>query len=203
LFYRSRERILHSVQKLEPPGESNRESCASVRPSARQLARRVLFAFLVTFIVSRVAVLLIMARKIPDFYLHLGGTHIHHLNYGIILLAAVGGYLLFKPPTNLRLVSVLYGVGLGLTFDECGMWLHLGGSYWQRASWDAVGVIAALLGLFVYGPALAQYRPRHWIVAALVLIAAAGFFYLLAKSLQYAHRIIGPRLERIEITAPQ
>ena len=191
------------MQTLERPIESSRESRASARPPARQLARRVLFAFLVTFIVSRVAVLLIMSRKIPDFYLHLGGTHIHHLNYGIILLAAVGSYLLFKPPANLRLVSVLYGIGLGLTFDECGMWMHLGGSYWQRASWDAVAVIAAMLGLFVYGPALAQYRPRHWIVAALVLVVAAGFFYLLTKSLQHAHRVIGPRLERIEVTAPQ
>lgn len=188
---------------MEPQTESRRENPAFARPTARQLARRVLFAFLVTFIVSRVAVLLIMARKIPDFFLHLGGTHIHHLNYGIVLLAAVGSYLLFKPPANLRFVSVLYGVGLGLTFDEFGMWLNLGGSYWQRASWDAVAVIAAMLGLFAYGPALAQYRPRHWLVATLVLLVAAGFFYLLTKSLQHAHRVIGPRLERIETAAPQ
>jgi hypothetical protein len=34
---------------------------------------------------------------------------------------------------------------MALTFDEFGMWLHLGGSYWQRASFDAVIV---LLGVF-------------------------------------------------------
>jgi hypothetical protein len=34
---------------------------------------------------------------------------------------------------------------MALTFDEFGMWLHLGGSYWQRASIDASIVVAALL----------------------------------------------------------
>jgi len=33
---------------------------------------------------------------------------------------------------------LLYGLAMGLTFDEFGMWLNLGGSYWQRASFDAV-----------------------------------------------------------------
>ena len=40
-----------------------------------------------------------------------------------------------------------YGVAMALTFDEFGMWLHLGGSYWQRASVDAIIVVAAVLGL--------------------------------------------------------
>ena len=75
---------------MAPQTKSLRGRPASELPTTRQLARRVLFAFLVTFMVSRVAVFLIMARKVPDFYLHLGGTHVHHLNYGIFLLAAVG-----------------------------------------------------------------------------------------------------------------
>jgi hypothetical protein len=40
-----------------------------------------------------------------------------------------------------------YGVAMALTFDEFGMWLHLGGSYWQRASVDAVIIVAAVLAL--------------------------------------------------------
>ena len=32
----------------------------------------------------------------PDLYLFLGQTHIHHLNYGIFLLSGVGAYLLLK-----------------------------------------------------------------------------------------------------------
>ena len=96
---------------------------------------------------------LIMARRIPDLYLHLGGNHIHHLNYGIFLLVAVGGFLLFRDPTGraLKISAVAYGIGLALTFDEFGMWVRLDGStYWQRASVDAVGVLAALLGLLAY-----------------------------------------------------
>ena len=45
----------------------------------RQSARRVLIAFLVTFLAARLLALLIMARKIPDLFLYLGGTAVHHL----------------------------------------------------------------------------------------------------------------------------
>ena len=169
----------------------------------RQTARRILVAFLVTFIAARLLALIIMARKIPDLFLYLGGTHVHHLNYGIFLLAAVGGYLLWKPAPNRRLACLLYGVGMGLTFDEFGMWLHLGGSYWQRASWDAVAVIAAGLGLLAYGPALARYRPRHWVTATLILAFILTFFYSLARSLQHAERVMIPKLERIEQQGPR
>jgi hypothetical protein len=41
---------------------------------------------------------------------------------------------------------------MGLTFDEFWMWMRLGGSDWQRASLDAVGVLAALFGLMAYAP---------------------------------------------------
>ena len=37
-----------------------------------------------------------------------------------------------------------YGVAMGLTFDEFGMWLHRGGGYWQRASFDAIIVLLAV-----------------------------------------------------------
>jgi len=53
----------------------------------------------------------------------------HHLNYGIFLLAAVGGYSVFRRPIGraAEITALLYGVAMGLTFDEFGMWLHLGG----------------------------------------------------------------------------
>jgi cytochrome bd-type quinol oxidase subunit 2 len=88
------------------------------------LARVVLIAFLLTFIAARVVVFLIMSRRIPDLYLRLGGTHVHHLNHGIFLLAAVGAYLLFFRPEGRRqsIAALVYGIGLALTFDEFGMW---------------------------------------------------------------------------------
>ena len=49
----------------------------------RHLARLTFLSFLLTFIASRSLVILIMSRKLPDLFLHLGGTHVHHLNYEI------------------------------------------------------------------------------------------------------------------------
>ena len=58
----------------------------------RRTVRLILYVFLLTFIVAQVVVFLIMDRLISDLYFHVGGTHIHHLNYGIFLLSGVGKY---------------------------------------------------------------------------------------------------------------
>ena len=170
---------------------------------SRRLARPVLVSFLFTFMAARVLVFLIVARRIPDLYLHLGGTHIHHLNYGIFLLSGVGAYLLFAAPDERRLrrAATIYGVGLGLTFDEFGLWLHLGGSYWQRASFDAVVVIAALLGLVVVAPALRHFRPHHWATAAALAVALITFGVMLVDSFEYADRLL-IRIQIIEQSQP-
>jgi len=60
---------------------------------------------------------------------------------------------------------VTYGIGLGLTFDEFGLWLHLGGDYWQRASYDAVIVLATVLALASFAPPVQQWLPRKRVQA--------------------------------------
>jgi hypothetical protein len=169
------------------------------------LGRIVLAAFTLTFISARIVVLLIMLHQIPDLYLYIGQTHFHHLNYGIFLLAGVCGYLLFKRPQGriLKMTAVAYGIGMALTFDEFGMWIHLGGSYWQRASWDAIVVIGACFGLIAFAASLKRLRPHHWLTGIAILLAAIIFFFLLVKSFRYADKIIQPRLEKIESTAPK
>src|SRR5713226_5146541 len=124
----------------------------------RHLARLTFVAFLLTFIASRTLVILIMARKMPDLFLHLGGTHVHHLNYGIFLLSAVAGVLLFAPLNQAQrsFCALIYVVSMALTFDEFGMWLHLGGSYWQRASFDGVIVVLGLFGVIAFAPRLGR-----------------------------------------------
>jgi hypothetical protein len=170
------------------------------RPRVRHLARWALSAFVITFIVARILVYLIMAGQVPDLYMHVGGTHIHHLNYGIFLLSAIGAYLLFYRPTGGRATAaaVAYGIGLGLTFDEFGMWLHLGGGYWQRASFDAIVVVAGLLGLIAEAPRLRQFRPVHWRAAVTLALAVAVFAALLVQSFKYADRFILPRLRQLD-----
>jgi hypothetical protein len=183
-----------------------RQSDLSTRPlpeSVRSRARLVFFVFVLTFIASRVLVFLIMARRIPDVFVHLGGTHLHHLNYGIFLVCGVSGYLLFAHPRgrSITVAAVLYAVGLALTCDEFGMWLHLGGSYWQRSSFDAVTVVATILGLLAFSPRRGSWRGKHWLAAASVAAAALIFFVLLAESRRFVERE-GPRLEQIEHEGP-
>jgi len=193
--------------QTDPVGQSGTASPdfprVPVCPGSHVVARHILVPFILTFISSRVLVFLIVARRIPDLYLHLGGTHVHHLNYGIFLLSAVGGYLLLvRPNTRIRRgVAAVYGVGLALTFDEFGLWFHLGGSYWQRASFDAVVVIAGLLGLVVVAPAWHHFRRHHWATAALVVVAVTIFGVALVDSFDYADQLL-LRIQIIEQSQP-
>jgi len=173
--------------------------------SAKHLARIMFCVFLLTFICARAAVFLIMARKIPDLFLYVGDTHVHHLNYGIFLLSIVGCYMLLTGPAGraLEVCAVMYAFGLALTFDEFGMWLHLGGTYWQRASFDAVTVVAALLGFISVAPDFRRMRLRHWFWFAVSSLMAGGFFILLANSFNYAERVWIPKWEQIEAAGPK
>src|SRR6202161_3082230 len=138
-----------------------------------QLARPALFSFILTFIASRTVVFLIMSHRMPNLYFFLRGTHVHHLNYGIFLLAAVGGYLLFtaRGAAGLRFAAMAYGMGMALTFDEFGMWLHLGGSYWERARGDGLLVVAAMLCFIAFASAIRSFESRH--VKACIALAVA------------------------------
>ena len=175
------------------------------RTGKTHLARIILFVFLLTFMLARIAVFLIMSRRIPDLYLYMGGTHVHHLNYGIFLLAGLGAFLLFNQPEgrSLKGAAVVYAIGMALTFDEFGMWVRLGGGYWQRASLDAVGVLAALFGLIAYAPSLKKFRPHHWWSAVLLVLLGTVFFVMLNESFQHARKVVGPKLHEMESKAPR
>lgn len=170
----------------------------------RHLLRVILVIFILTFIAVRILVFLIMARILPDLFLVLGGTHVHHLNYGIFLLAIVGGYLSIIRPSGkaLDVTVIIYAIGLSLTFDEFGMWLHLGGSYWQRASFDAVTVLAALLALAAFAPSPRDFRQRHFWIAFVVFAVSISFFFMLADSFRHAKEFVGSKLRQLEINAP-
>ncbi len=167
------------------------------------MARRALFGFLVTFIAARIVVLLIMTRQMPNLYLFLHGTHVHHLNYGIFLLAGVGAYLLFcsRGTLQLRHAAVAYGAAMALTFDEFGMWLHLGGSYWQRASIDAVIVVAAALGFVAFAAKLRSFEARHVRASIIILVAVIAFAGVLYKASERIGQLAGPRLEALEASS--
>jgi len=175
------------------------------RAQVRPLARVVFTTFLLTFIAARLLVILIMGRMIPDLFLHMGQTHVHHLNYGIFLLCTVAGILLFYQVSERERwwCAAAYGFSLALTFDEFGMWLHLGGGYWQRASFDAVIVVASLFGMIAFGPPIQRLRAHHWITAVIAILATILFYVMLFKSLSYVGKKVGPRFEELEEQGPQ
>jgi hypothetical protein len=85
-----------------------------------------------------------------------GGTHIHHLVWGILLLLSMGYIGLAEDIGSpwLELVAIAFGIGMGLTLDEFALWLNLADVYWQqkgRQSIDAVVVTTALLVIALLG----------------------------------------------------
>ena len=146
-----------------------------------------------------------MTRRLPDLFFHLGGTHVHHLNYGIFLLSTIGGVLLFVNLNQAQrgFCALVYGAGMALTFDEFGMWLHLGGSYWQRASFDAVIVLLGVFGLLAFLPQWHRLRAHHYVVGGLTLVSVLSFYLLLVRSLTHADDRLIPRLIEIEESGPR
>ncbi len=173
------------------------------RATPNRLARRALFSFLLTFIISRATVFLIMSGTVPNMYFFLSGTHVHHLNYGIFLLAAVAGYAIFRRPIGRAadITALVYGIALGLTFDEFGMWLHLGGSYWQRASVDAVIVVAALIGLVGFLRSLERFEARHFRASICLGVVLVGFVIVLYWSGNHLGNLVGPALRDLELSS--
>jgi len=105
----------------------------------------------------RVIVHLIRAGIGPFHNVSAGGTHVHHLVWGILLLL-VGGYLAQLEADDSRrlrfLVTLLFGIGAALTLDEFALWFFLADVYWDRqgrASVDVAIGFFALLSLGVWG----------------------------------------------------
>lgn len=85
-----------------------------------------------------------------------GGTHIHHLVWGILLLLSMGylGISFNLESPWIELVAIGFGIGMGLTLDEFALWLNLQDVYWSekgRQSIDAVIVTTCLLVIALLG----------------------------------------------------
>jgi hypothetical protein len=112
-------------------------------------------SFLLTFAFIRTSAHMIRAQvKWWPGNVQVGGTHIHHLVWGILLLLICGYIAVAIAPQSpwREVVAVLFGVGTGLTLDEFALWLNLKDVYWSkegRASIDAVVITAAISGLLL------------------------------------------------------
>jgi len=128
--------------------------------TGRTAALWVLIGFLVTFVVTRAVTRRIRARReqaeqegaAGDGVLrdvHIGGVHVHHQVWGILLVLGAG--LLefrFRPGSpGVELLAVAFGAGAALALDEFALWVHLDDVYWGqdgRKSIDAVLVAGAI-----------------------------------------------------------
>jgi hypothetical protein len=115
-------------------------------------------SFLVTFGLVRGITSMIRAGIGPFHNVSAGGTHIHHLVWGILLLILVGYVWLLEFGVGsswvASLTAIAFGVGAALTLDEFALWLNLSDVYWQRQgreSIDAVLIFGGLLSSGVWG----------------------------------------------------
>ncbi len=124
-------------------------------------------AFFVTFGGTRAITHAIRAGKGPFHNIGgEGGTHIHHMTFGIIANLLVGylwvmqvGTQQHPSPRVSRVTSFLFGAGAALTLDEFALWLNLEDDYWTakgRESIDAVLLFGALLSIGALGGGVLQ-----------------------------------------------
>lgn len=145
------------------------------RPHRRLFLASV--SFFITFLAVRLLVASITHHVGPFGYVEMGGRHIHHLVWGILLLLISGYGTLAEFGTGSSALSILvsrllalsYGIGAALTLDEFALWLNLDPmAYWSkqgRESIDAVVLFGALLAMGTWGAPLFrrldQLEKRH------------------------------------------
>lgn len=161
----------------------------------------VLIGFLVTFTVTRSITRRIRAKKaeakpqtgeeggLKDVYI--GGVHIHHQVWGILLVLITG--LLefrFNPDSPwMEVLGALFGAGAALTLDEFALWFHLDDVYWSKdgqKSIDAILIGGALgMVLLIQGSPIGSERgdstPGAYTAVVVLHLATAGICFLKGK----------------------
>jgi hypothetical protein len=114
-------------------------------------------AFLITFGFIRTSAHMIKAQVSwwPG-NVTVGGTHIHHLVWGIVTIMITGyvGVTIAPPSPWHEIIAVFFGIGMGLALDEFALWLNLKDVYWSqqgRKSIDAVIIAATITGIILVG----------------------------------------------------
>ena len=125
-----------------------------------------LVTFILTFFVTRTSVRMIRHRAEtgrPTRWwqprnVHIGGVHIHHVTFGVVLVMLSGLTLVTLSidgqEPEFTLAAIVFGIGAALVLDEYALILHLSDVYWEedgRTSVDAVFAAVAVAGLLMMG----------------------------------------------------
>lgn len=119
----------------------------------------IAFSFLLTFIGAR-----LLSHFFPQiFFEPAPGLHVHHFTYGFFILA-VAAYLalIHTGPKAKYLISLLTGFGLGLAFDEFGMWLRLRDDDLARWNYDGFNIMIGFFFLVLFARPGIRLLKRLW-----------------------------------------
>ncbi|MGH2961812.1 MAG: hypothetical protein ACRDL3_06430 [Solirubrobacterales bacterium] len=151
-----------------------------------------LVSFLVTFGFIRTSAHMIRAQVSwwPG-NVQVGGTHVHHLVWGICTMLIVGYLMIAVDPGSPwhEVFAVLFGIGTGLTLDEFALWLNLKDVYWSekgRRSIDAVIVMATFAGIVLIGLKAWLDVARGVEDAVVSILGSGGFITILLVMVNFA-----------------
>ncbi len=115
-------------------------------------------AILFTFLITRIVTRLIRSGSARGGLgnVSIGGNHIHHQVFGILIMIGTGIFLISNTPEGPGLAgaAAAFGIGVGLTVDEFALWLHLQDVYWSqqgRQSVDAMFCVLVITGTLIGG----------------------------------------------------
>jgi len=177
--------------------------------TGRSPALWALLGFVITYGVVRWVTLRIRARGVsedPDGGgavkdIYIGGVHIHHQVWGILLVMLTG--LLefrFRPASPwIEVLAVFFGIGAALALDEFALWLYVDDVYWSdegRKSIDAVMVatvvgVVMLLGTSPIGVDSQTAEQSGLIAASVAVVVHIGYTIICLLKGKLATGLIG------------
>ncbi|MBD5787435.1 hypothetical protein IF650_14775 [Cellulosimicrobium terreum] len=180
--------------------------------AGRAPALFALVGFVLTFAVVRTITRRIRARSrrdedtVPDGRrpalrdVSIGGIHIHHQVWGILLVLLTGMLEFRYSPGHpwSELLALVFGAGAALALDEFALWLYLDDVYWAQEgqrSIDAILVGGALGGALLLSVSpvgvTSDGRPDGWFVYVVTLVLHLGLAFVCILKGKLATGLIG------------
>lgn len=175
----------------------------------------LLLGFLLTFAATRWVTRRIRAAEAAGKVsagalsnVHIGGVHVHHQVWGILLALATGMLMFrFQPASPwAEVLAALFGAGAALALDEFALWLHLEDVYWSaegRKSIDAILVTAVIAFGLLVGTSAVGVSPVEgsswwtYVLALVVHFAAVMISALKGKRMSALIGIVIPLVAEV------